>query len=242
MVFYCPVHVRRTAEGEVMTELSPQLQTSLLPLARSLTPARIFSGQAGLAYPTATQLALRADHAAAIDSVRREIDLCRDFDSQFIAERNLFEIQSQARDKEEYLRRPDLGRRLNEVARARLTCVSALPCDLQIVIGDGLSVAAVAAQAPSLAVRLESKARQLGWTVGPVFVVRYCRVGIMNDIGDLLAPRVIVLLIGERPGLATAESLSAYMAFRPQRGHTDANRNLISNLHSLGVVIEYEGD
>jgi ethanolamine ammonia-lyase small subunit len=74
--------------------------------------------------------------------------------------------------------------------------------------------------------------------VGQVFVIRHCRVGVMNDIGDLLEPQVVGLLIGERPGLATAESLSAYMAYRPRSGHTDADRNLISNIHSRGVSCE----
>ena len=74
-----------------------------------------------------------------------------------------------------------------------------------------------------------------GWNVGRTFVIRHCRVGILNEIGELLDPRVVVLLIGERPGLATAESLSAYMAYRPRKDHTDANRNLISNIHARGV-------
>jgi ethanolamine ammonia-lyase small subunit len=80
-------------------------------------------------------------------------------------------------------------------------------------------------------------ANDRGWKVGQVFVVRHCRVGILNEIGELLSPHVAVLLIGERPGLATAESLSAYMAYRPCSSHTDANRNLISNIHGRGVSI-----
>src|SRR6202790_2375408 len=77
-----------------------------------------------------------------------------------------------------------------------------------------------------------------GWTVGQTFVIRHCRVGILNEIGELLSPKVAVLLIGERPGLATAESLSAYMAFRPRHSHSDANRNLISNIHARGAKPE----
>ena len=77
-----------------------------------------------------------------------------------------------------------------------------------------------------------------GWNVGEIFVIRYCRVGILNEIGELLRPKVAVLLIGERPGLATAESLSAYMAYRPKTSDTDANRNLISNIHARGVIAE----
>jgi ethanolamine ammonia-lyase small subunit len=107
-----------------------------------------------------------------------------------------------------------------------------------VLIGDGLSATAVAAQAPALLDRLRDAAQARGWSFGRPFLVRYCRVGVLNDVGDLLAPAVVVLLIGERPGLATAESLSAYLAFRPRGGHTDADRNLISNIHARGVSVE----
>jgi ethanolamine ammonia-lyase small subunit len=106
------------------------------------------------------------------------------------------------------------------------------------VIGDGLSSAAVSAQVPLLFQLLQQQIRTHGWSIGQSFVVRYSRVGIMNDIGDLLSPRVIVLLIGERPGLATTESLSAYMAYSPHSGNTDADRNLVSNIHARGVSAE----
>jgi ethanolamine ammonia-lyase small subunit len=82
------------------------------------------------------------------------------------------------------------------------------------------------------------RATTLGWSIGQIFVIRHCRVGILNEIGELLGPRVTVLLIGERPGLATAESLSAYMAYQPKPSDTDANRNLISNIHARGVSTE----
>jgi ethanolamine ammonia-lyase small subunit len=107
--------------------------------------------------------------------------------------------------------------------------------DLQVVIGDGLSAPAVAAQVPELLDRLHAGAGACGWSFGRPFLVRYCRVGVMNDVGDLLSPVALVLLVGERPGLATAESLSAYLAYRPRAGHTDADRNLISNIHARGV-------
>jgi ethanolamine ammonia-lyase small subunit len=110
--------------------------------------------------------------------------------------------------------------------------------DLQIVIGDGLSVTAVSSQVPALLPLLAEKARLRRWTLGQPFAVKHCRVGLMNDLGELLQPKVIVLLIGERPGLATAESLSAYMAYQPRAGHNDSNRNLISNIHARGVSAE----
>ena len=106
-----------------------------------------------------------------------------------------------------------------------------------MVLGDGLSAAAVARQVPDLLPLLEEHSVRRGWVFGRPFLVRYCRVGILNEVGELLDPRVVVLLIGERPGLATAESLSAYMAFQPRPGHTDAERNLISNIHERGVPL-----
>jgi ethanolamine ammonia-lyase small subunit len=106
------------------------------------------------------------------------------------------------------------------------------------VIGDGLSVTAVSSQVPALLPMLIEKAQSRGWILGQPFAVKYCRVGIMNDVGEVLQPKVVVLLIGERPGLATAESLSAYMAYQPRAGHNDANRNLISNIHARGVSAE----
>jgi ethanolamine ammonia-lyase small subunit len=107
-----------------------------------------------------------------------------------------------------------------------------------VVVGDGLSAAAVAAQVPGLLPLLEQEAVRRGWSFGRPFFVRHCRVGVLNDVGDLLDPAVVVLLIGERPGLATAESLSAYLAYRPRAGHTDAQRNLISNVHARGVALD----
>src|SRR5271170_3379726 len=114
---------------------------------------------------------------------------------------------------------------------ARKLCAAVL----QIVIGDGLSVPAIGAQVPRLLPLLVEGAGARGWSVGQTFIIHHCRVGIVNEIGELLRPRVVLLLIGERPGLGTAESLSAYMAYQPQRTHTDANRNLISNIHGRGL-------
>ena len=209
---------------------------------RERTPARILVGRAGAAYRTSTQLELREAHAAARDAVRAELDLESAFGAACIKQWNLFEVCTEARSKEEYLLQPDLGRRLNEAARQELARRCSRENDIQIAIGDGLSVTAVAAQVPSLLPLLHEGARARGWTVGNPFVIRHCRVGVLNEIGELLAPKVAVLLIGERPGLATAESLSAYMAYQPDKTHTDANRNLISNIHSRGLSPQAAAD
>lgn len=205
---------------------------------RRQTPARLFVGRAGVGYQTRTHLELRRDHASALDAVHAELNLAQDLGSDLIATWNLFSVQTEATSKSQYLMRPDSGRRLTPESRATLQRRCPRGVDLQIVIGDGLSAAAVRAQVPLILPHLMRGAQERGLKVGQPFVVRYCRVGILNDIGDLLKPQVIVLLIGERPGLATSESLSAYFAFEPRSGHTDANRNLISNIHARGLPPE----
>jgi ethanolamine ammonia-lyase small subunit len=210
----------------------------LINLVRARTPARLLVGRAGSSYRTETFLDLREDHAAARDAVRSEMDLDRDFGPDWIERWKLLEVRSQVQGKAEYLLRPDLGRRLDADSSELIRRSCPGGGDLQIAIGDGLSPAAVAAQVPTLLPLLDQGARALGWTVGRPFAIRYCRVGILNDIGDLLGPSVVVLLIGERPGLATSESLSAYLAYRPKCGQTDAHRNLISNIHARGTSPE----
>jgi ethanolamine ammonia-lyase small subunit len=180
-------------------------------------------------------LELRRDHAAAVDAVHAVIDLHADFPLGFAGRWDLFQAGTRAHDKSEYLMRPDLGRRLDDRGRAEVAARCPVGADLQVVIGDGLSASAVVAQVPGLLPLLAEGARGRGWRFGQPFVVRHCRVGVLNDVGELLDPVVAVLLIGERPGLATAESLSAYMSYRPRPGHTDAQRNLISNIHARGV-------
>lgn len=202
---------------------------------RARTPARILTGRSGAAYPTSVQLELREAHAAARDAVHEEFHLLAAFGEKFVREWQLFELHTQAKTTEEFLLRPDLGRRFDPHSRAKIQNDCLRRTDLQVAIGDGLSVPAVVRQVPPLLPLLHQGARSAGWKTGGPFVVRHCRVGVLNEIGELLDPRVVVLLIGERPGLATAESLSAYMAYRPRPGHTDSDRNLISNIHSRGV-------
>lgn len=210
----------------------------LIQKIKARTPARVLVDRAGAAYRTPTQLDLRHAHAAARDAVRTELDLQHDFGQACIDEWNLFEVSTLVRSKDEYLLRPDLGRHLSEPAKRQILARCPEETDLQIVIGDGLSVTAVTAQVPPLVPLLLREAEARKWKSGQPFLVRYCRVGVMNDLGELLRPKVVVLLIGERPGLATAESLSAYMAYLPKAGHHDANRNLISNIHQRGVSVQ----
>jgi ethanolamine ammonia-lyase small subunit len=204
---------------------------------REQTPARLMEGRCGASYRTATQLQLRADHAAARDAVQAELDLSANLGQEFIERWQLFEVSTRATSKPEYLLRPDLGRTLDESARSAIREQCVPSSDLQIVIGDGLSVRAVSAQVLGLLPLLFEGALQRNLSLGRPFVIRHCRVGVLNEVGELLSPKAVVLLVGERPGLATAESLSAYLAYRPRHGHTDANRNLVSNIHSNGAPL-----
>ncbi|MCC7494815.1 MAG: ethanolamine ammonia-lyase subunit EutC [Fimbriimonadaceae bacterium] len=213
----------------------PATPAARLQALLARTPARCLVGGAGDGYRTATQLALRCDHAAAVDAVWGELELQQHLGAALIQRYGLFEVCSAAPDKATYLRRPDLGRRFGPVAEAVLRERCPAGADFQVVLGDGLSVAALAGQGPRLLPLLADLATDQGWRFGQPFVVRHARVGLLNEVGRLLQPAVVVLLIGERPGLSTADSLSAYLAWQPRPGDTDAQRNLVSNIHDRGT-------
>lgn len=224
-----------------MSESRDDLQLAWPELVRKIrarTPARVLMGRSGAAYRTQTQLDLREAHASARDAVRAELDLERHLGSAFVSRWGLFEVCTLAETKEEYLLNPNLGREFSKQATVDIRRRCSRGTDLQIAIGDGLSVTAVSEQVPKLLPSLVEIAKARGWTIGQPFVIRHCRVGVLNAIGELLAARIVLLLIGERPGLATAESLSGYMAYEPNRLHTDADRNLVSNIHRRGVSPE----
>jgi ethanolamine ammonia-lyase small subunit len=167
---------------------------------RARTPARLLAGRAGAAYRTGTQIDLREAHAAARDAVREEFDPLTSFGADFVKQWNLFEVRTRAASKDQYLLRPDLGRAFDDSSRETLRKLCPRGSDLQIAIGDGLSVPAVAAQVPPLLPLLYQAANERGWKIGRTFVIHHCRVGILNEIGEILEPKVAILLIGERPG------------------------------------------
>src|SRR5262245_58998308 len=215
------------SDGE--SSRSPPLPT-ILERVRSQTPARILTGRAGAAYRTTTYLDLRRDHAAARDAVCAELDLASDLGAAFVAQWGLFEVATMARTKSEFLLRPELGRALDPAARAALAGRCPLGAEIQVAIADGLSAAAVRAQVPALLPLIAAEAGRRPWRLGQPFVIRHGRVGVLNEIGAILDPVVAVLLIGERPGVATAERLSPDMAYWPRPGQDGARRDLVSNL------------
>lgn len=195
----------------------------------STTTARIGGGRAGSRLRTKSLLLFQSDLAVTQDT------LYRDVDPQILKQFNLFTVQTQITGgKEEYLLRPDLGRRLSAEAchTVKEKCVKSP--NIQICVGDGLSAFAIELNLPKIFPVLEAGCKTAGLSLGTPFFIQHCRVGVMNDIGDLIKPDVLILLIGERPGLGRAESMSAYMAFRPSSGQTDADREVICNIFDSG--------
>ena len=196
---------------------------------KAKTPARLGSGKAGPRYKTLTMLRFRADHAAAQDAVFSQVP------EEFAKENGLIPVQTLCTDKDEYLTRPDKGRAFGEsMAKVIRETMPKAP-QVQIVVGDGLSSAAVMANAMDCmaAIRDGLKARNI--ETGKALFVRYCRVGAGDAIGDLTGCQVVCMLVGERPGLVTDKSMSAYITYKPHTGVSESSRTVVSNIHAQGT-------
>jgi ethanolamine ammonia-lyase small subunit len=198
---------------------------------RRATAARIGLGRSGDGLPTRAMLELEAAHALARDAVHTPLD--RDAILAALGGLPTVEVESQAAERRIYLARPDLGRRLAPEARAR---IAGGDFDLAIVLADGLSAGAVTASGPPLARALLD--RLPGWRAAPIVIAHQARVALGDAIGEALGAKLVVMLIGERPGLSAPESLGAYVTWRPAVGRTDAERNCISNIRPEGLPIE----
>ncbi len=207
---------------------NPKDSNGLRALVDSTT-ARIGVGRAGPRYTTASLLLFQGDHAVTQDA------LYRDVDQKLLDEFNLFTVQTKVTaGKQEYLLRPDLGRLLSDEAKRIINEKCQKNVNIQLVVGDGLSAAAIEANLRKMFPVIRQGAQTAGLTFGTPFFVKYARVGVMNDIGELIKPDVVILLIGERPGLGRAESMSAYMGYKPKYGDTDADRDVVCNIFENG--------
>jgi len=202
---------------------------------RELTPARVGLGRTGASLPTDALLAFTLDHARARDAVHAAFDPTHLAAGLTGLGLDTVAVSSQARDRADYLRRPDLGRMLDSGSRHVLTDRGRDPCQLAIVIGDGLSPAAVNIHAVELVRHLAPRLAEAGIGLGPAIVASGARVALGDEIGALLGARMVVMLIGERPGLSAPDSLGAYLTFGPRIGLTDAERNCVSNIHGAGL-------
>jgi ethanolamine ammonia-lyase small subunit len=195
----------------------------------SKTPARIGVGRAGLRPKTDTWLKFRFDHAAAVDAVYGDVN------EDLLNRLDLFKVNTMVKDKEVYIRRPDLGRKLSDESKQLIKTKCKKEPTVQIIVSDGLSSSAVEENVEDVYLSLQQSLNSLGLDIGTPFFVERGRVALMDDVGELLNPKVVVLLIGERPGLVSAESLSAYLCYEPRKGTIEADRMVISNIHKGGI-------
>ena len=193
------------------------------------TPARLGSGKAGARYKTLTMLRFRADHAAAQDAVFSEIE------GDFPKKNGLLPTKTCCETKDEYLTRPDLGRRFDEHNAKAIRGVVDKPPQVQIVVGDGLSAAAIEANAIDCLLALKDGLKVRNITTGSDIFVKYCRVGAGDAIGDITGCEVVCMLVGERPGLVTDKSMSIYITYKPHTGVSESSRTVISNIHAQGT-------
>ncbi len=193
------------------------------------TPARLGVGRAGTRYNTITALRFRADHAAAQDSVFSYVS------EDFIKKSNLIPVETKCKDKDEYLTRPDLGRNFNEETLKFIKDKFGGNPKVLIMVGDGLSSAAIEANITDIIPAIKQGLKMYGIEIGDILFVKHCRVGAMDAVGEATGAEVVCLLVGERPGLVTAESMSAYIAYRPTINMPEANRSVISNIHKGGT-------
>jgi ethanolamine ammonia-lyase small subunit len=200
---------------------------------RSLTPARLALGRAGASLPTGEVLRFGWDHARARDAVQLALDveaLERDLAAQGLA---TVRVASRARDRAVYLMRPDLGRRLDPKDAEALE-PAGHGCDLALVVGDGLSSLAVQRHAPAVLAEV-SRLLPADWRVSPVVIATQARVALGDEIGERLRAGMVAVLIGERPGLSSPDSLGIYLTWQPRVGRSDAERNCISNVRPEGL-------
>ena len=193
------------------------------------TPARLGSGKAGARYKTLTMLRFRADHAAAQDAVFSEMD------ADFAKEHDLLPTKTRCETKDEYLTRPDLGRSFDEHNAKTIKGVIDTPPRVQLVVGDGLSSAAIAANAMDCLAAIRDGLKLKGIETGKAIFVKYCRVGAGDAIGDITGCELVCVLVGERPGLVTDKSMSAYITYKPHTGVSESSRTVVSNIHAQGT-------
>lgn len=215
----------------------------LFPDIREMTSARIGTGRTGGSLTTSQILDFDQAHARARDAVWADFDpetLARqlnqdDLEQNFNSEISI--LKSAATDRATYIKRPDLGRRLDNASAEKLLKIQKKP-DLILILSDGLSSLALTNQSPAIIQCLKRQFAKDNLQIGPVLIIPRARVGIVDHIGDLTEARSVAILLGERPGLSAPESLGIYYTYKPRSGCTDADRNCISNIHSLGLSPE----
>lgn len=196
---------------------------------KQFTPARLGLWRTGTRYKTQSILRFRADHAAAQDAVFSYVS------EDFVKEMGFIPVQTKADSKDVYLTRPDLGRIFDEETQKQISQVCAHNKKVQIVVGDGLSSAAIEANLKQFLPSLKQGLKMFGLDFEEVLFVKHARVASMDQIAEITGAEVVCMLIGERPGLVTAESMSAYIAYKPTVGMPESRRTVVSNIQKKGT-------
>ncbi|WP_413456726.1 ethanolamine ammonia-lyase subunit EutC [Herbaspirillum huttiense] len=211
---------------------------------RRFTAARIALGRTGVSLPTAPQLAFQLAHAQARDAVHLPLDVAALKEQLqqhgLCTAEEVIDVQSAAADRLVYLQRPDFGRRLSETSRRQLLerfgTAPQRRFDVGFVIADGLSALAIVRNAAPFLAEVMQRIAPEGWSMAPPVIVQQGRVAVADEIGELLGVKLVVILIGERPGLSSPDSMGLYLTWMPSRGLTDASRNCISNVRPEGLA------
>lgn len=214
---------------EEWAEIPEPVNPEGLKSIKKTTPARLGIWRAGSRYKIEPWLRFRADYAAAKDAVMKEVD------PGIIEELGYFTAQTVVKDKDEYITRPDLGRKLSVEGKEKILKECTPGADVQLVVVDGLSSTAIEANVLDFIPAFTGAIKNYGLKMGTPFFVKYGRVAVMDDIGEVLKPEVVIELVGERPGLVTARSMSAYMCYKPNKDTIESDRMLVSNIHDGGL-------
>lgn len=227
-----PVAPRPSRLGPAHRPSLPLYNPAAVERIVGANPARLVQGRTGTRYLTEVYVGLRADHAIALDAVNSEVP------SGWAEQQGWLALKSRCSGHEEFLLHPDQGRRLDDESRARLEREGDKGTDVQIIAGDGLSAHALLVNGPALVSGLLRDLPIAGFRVGRPVFVKHARIGVQDEVGVLLGTKATLIIVGERPGLGTGDSLSIYTAFGPKLGQDNSEKDCISNVRALGFPPE----
>ncbi len=219
-----------TAAPRPVHSVERPIYEAMLPRLVALTPSQIAMGRAGNRLRTDDYLRAREGQADARDAVHSEVP------DDWAGRHELIPLRTRCTDRSHYLLFPNEGRRLDDVSRAAVEAHAGTAPDVQIIVGDGLSPNAIVQNGAGTLAALRSAFAAAGWRTGVGFYVKYARIAVADEIGVLTKARSTVILVGERPGLGTGDSLSVYLAVNPKLGQDNAEKNCISNVRPIGIA------
>lgn len=220
------------SRGPKHRPLPPARSERALSALVDTTPARIVTGRTGTRYLTSSYLGLRADHAIALDAVESQVD------DAWATQQGWVPLRSRSKDHAEFLLHPDTGRRLDDASRERCAKEATQGVDIQLIAGDGLAASALQLNGPAVMKALHTALTAKGFSVGKTLFVKFARIGVQDEIGVITKAKSTIIVVGERPGLGTGDSLSIYTAYGPKLGQDNSEKDCISNVREVGFPPE----